>query len=265
MAFAKKAFKNADDIPDDLKGDKLELKDGSFVVLTEVDAGDNTEDVERVKRALKAERKLRDTAEQTARDAGATAEQATKKLEVLEASGSATDEKIANMLKKWEDDKKAAIEAAVNEVESKNAPLRSRLTRYELDNKLAEAFIGKGGLDKRSKRAVTLAKQEGWQLVDGQVVRKDTEGEIMTQTMDEYFGKELLQELPEFYTGSQARGGVGGDGKGKGGDPVGGPKDKPPTRWTNEERASFITTNGIETYMGLLNAEMTAPAPKPEK
>lgn len=249
-----KKFTAFDEIPKDKQADAFELKDGTFVVF---DGTGTAADIEALNKALKAERDLHTETRRTLGETKASLGEATRKLEAFDASGKQTDEKIAAMLTKWEEEKKKAVSDALAEKDKEIVPLRDRLEKYELDNVLESAFKKAGGDDVRTKRAVALAKQEGWQLVDGKAVRKDASGTILTDTPDDFFGKTFKEEFDDWYTGSRADGGAhkGGAGSGTG---KGAAKDAKPTEWTTEQRESFINTNGPAAYQALLDQMLMA-------
>jgi len=250
-----KKFPTLDLVPENARDTAQEMKDGTFVA--DIDEPDANEDVTKLSGALKAVRKERDGFETRARTAETALGDATKKLEVYDASGKQSDEKIASMLTKWDADKTAAVAAAVEIAMRDVTPLREKVSKYELDDKLASAFRNAGGRDVRVLRALVLAKQDGWTLVDGVAVRKDGD-DITTTTPDEYFSKTFRADMPEWYEGSKADGG-GGGGTGSGG---GGPSStKSPTQWSSDERRQFIDANGLPAYSQLLDASMV-PKPK---
>jgi hypothetical protein len=119
-----------------------------------------------------------------------------------------------------------------------------------------------GGVFGATTQAVALAKLNGFQLVDGKVVRK-VGGEIQTTTVTDYFGGEFKTEMQEWYDGSKASGGGASGGAGGGTPPGAGGKTKPPTEWSSAERREYIEANGQEAYRTLLNAQLVeATAPK---
>lgn len=258
MAFKKKAFKTQDEIPEALRGDALALADGTFVVI-EADAGDG----EGAVKALASERELRKQAEAAAAKARDELAEATKKLEAFEASGKQTDQRITEMLEKWRADKDTAVAEALKPVQQQLAEATQRLTRYELDDRLVAAFRKAEGDDARAARALVLAKQDGWQLVDGKVVRVGPDGNPLTQTPDEYFANDLRKDLPEFFKGTRGSGGGGNTGGGGNGGGRGAEQTKPPTEWTADERRSFIEQNGPAAYTTLLDQSMAAQLTKP--
>jgi hypothetical protein len=253
MAYRKKAFKTKDEVPELQRDDALELADGSFVVIEADDSGDSG-----AHKALKAERKLREEAEAAARTARAEAADAVKKLEAFEASGKQTDEKVTALLAKWNKDKDDAVASAIAPLNERINALSGDLSKFQLDDRLVSAFRKSGGVEARSNRALVLAKQDGWQLIDGKVVRKNADGEVMTQNPDEYFVGELKKDLPDFFAGTQADGGGGAGGRMQGGAGAGAPAAGTPTKWTADQRAAFIETNGVQAFNELLDAQLAA-------
>lgn len=255
-------FPKKDDIPAGLESAYVE-KDGEWVLDVELP------DVSTLERTVRKVREERDGFERTAKTAEAKAADLTRKLEAAELSGSQTAPKIAEMLAKWEKDKEEAVAAAVADKEKEIERLAGRVTKYDLDDALAAAFITAGGRDERKGKALIAAKADGWTLVDGKPVRKDENGQVTTATPADYFGTSFKKELPEFYKGSQASGGGGAGGAGGSGN--GAPRvgttgaAKKPTEWTSEERRGFIEENGPEAYRALLNQQIADSALPKEK
>lgn len=258
MAFKKKAFKTQDEIPESLRGEALALADGTFLVIEADGSGDDG-----AVRALAAEREARKAAEVAAAKARDELAEATKKLEALDASGRNTDAKINELLDKWRADKDKAVADALKPLQDQLAEASARLTRYELDDRLVAAFRKAEGDEARAARALVLAKQDGWQLVDGKIVRLGSDGNPLTQTPDEYFANDLREDLPEFFKGTQGSGGGGGNGGGGNGTTRGGDTAKPPTEWSSDERRAFIEQNGPAAYTQLLEKSMAASLTKP--
>lgn len=247
-----KKFTAFAEIPAERQKDALELKDGTFVVPEEATPADTS----KLENALKSERKAKgDLETELAKNKEQLAD-LTRKLEAKEASGQQTDQKISEMLAKWEQDKQAAVSAAVKAVEDRYAPIAEKVTRYELDDKLADAFRKAGGRDERLSRALTLAKQDGWTLVDGVPVRKDEFGQVTTVTPDDYFGKAFKTDVPEFFKGTQGSG--GGAGGTTGGAGPTGPSGKNPTQWSSDERRAFIEANGADAYQKALDSHLAS-------
>lgn len=256
-----KKFTAFDQIPSDKQKDALELKDGSWV-LPEVPE-DVTKSITTLEATVKNLRKERDDFERDAKKAAADLADATRKLEAKEASGQQTDQKISEMLAKWEKDKNDAIAAAVAEKDKQITTLTERVTRYDLDDVLGAAFMAAEGREERRARAIAQAKLDGWTLVDGKPVRKDATGQVTTATPKDYFTTDFKKELPEFYKGSEASGGGAGGGSGSGAGGAGSSTTgKPVTKWTSDERRAYIEKNGPVEFQKLLDAELVAAVNK---
>lgn len=255
-----KKFTAFDQIPTDRQKDALKLEDGSFVL--DVDSDEITTlrtSVQKLEGTLEKVRGEKSAAEKARKDAEDAAANVQRELEARQAGGQLTDAKVKELLDKWEVEKQAAIKAAVEEATKPLGSMQERLTKYELDDVLGSEFIKAGGTEKRRAQAVALAKLNGFQLVDGKVVRK-VNGEIQTTSVTDYFGGEFKTEMQEWYEGSKASGGGAGGGTG-GGAPTGnGGSAKPPTEWTSDERRAYIETNGQEAYRKLLNDQLVAAA-----
>lgn len=247
-----KTFTAFDDIPGELQTKALELKDGSFVVPEEADNS-------ALEKALRAARQERDEARQAAAQAREQVAEAQRKLDTFDATGRQSEEKVAQMLAKWEQDKAKAVADAVAAVEQRLAPLQEKVTRYELDDVLANAFAKHGGRAVKKDAALVLAKAQGWTLVDGRVVRKDANGEVLTESPDDYFGKTFRKDMEEWYEGTKAS---GGGAPGTTGAPTTG-NPKPPTQWDTATRRQYIEEHGADAYTKLLNDELVAKATAP--
>ena len=196
MALALR-FANKADIPAGLEPAYVE-KDGEFVLDVEIP------DTGKLERTVKATREERDAADKRAREAEAKAADLARKLEAAEVSGQQTAPKVAEMLAKWELDKKAAVEAAVAEKDKEIERLSGRVTKYDLDDALAAAFVGAGGREERKAKALIAAKADGWTLVDVKPVRRDENGQITTSTPADYIQAAKQQE--EEYTSCDIHG-----------------------------------------------------------
>jgi hypothetical protein len=256
-----KKFTAFDQIPADRQKDALKLEDGSFAI--DVDSDEITTlrtSVTKLEGTLEKVRGEKSAAEKAKKDAEDAAANVQRELEARQAGGQLTDAKVKELLDKWEVEKQKAIAAAVEEATKPLGSMQERLTKYELDDVLGSEFIKAGGTEKRRAQAVALAKLNGFQLVDGKVVRK-VSGEIQTTSVTDYFGGEFKTEMQEWYDGTKASGGGAGGGTG-GGAPAGGGTGgtKPPTEWSSDERRTFIETNGQDAYRKLLNDQLVAAA-----
>jgi len=262
-----KKFTAFDQIPKDAQKDALELKDGTWVIaeapadLTLLQAS-----VATLEQTVKNIRREKDDAVALAAINGSTAAEAKRLLEAKEASGQQTDVKIADMLKKWEADTAAAVATAVEKKDREIGLLSERVTKYDLDDVLVAAFKESGGRDDRAKRAIAQAKLDGWTLVDGKAVKKDSSGTVLTISAKEFFTTDMKKELPEWYDGTKGDGGGGTGGGGANGSAFrkdGSPKN--PTAMTTDERREFIEQNGPAAYTKLLNESLATNTNSPAK
>lgn len=255
-----KKFTAFDQIPADRQKDALKLEDGSFAL--DVDSDEITTlrtSVQKLESTLEKVRGEKSEAEKARKAAEDAAANVQRELEARQAGGQLTDAKVKELLDKWEVEKQKAIAAAVEEATKPYVADRDRLTKYELDDVLGSEFIKAGGTEKRRAQAVALAKLNGFQLVDGKVVRK-VGGEIQTTSVTDYFSGEFKTEMQEWYEGSKASGGGAGGNTGNGAPAGNGGSAKPPTEWSSEERRTFIETNGQDAYRKLLNDQLVAAA-----
>jgi hypothetical protein len=246
-------------IPEALRDSAVEGKDGAWYAPDpdSVEPGGGSEALERT---VKAVRRERDEAVAKARELQAQLADTTKQLETLQVSGQATDQRVNEMLAKWKKDTEEAVAAAVAERDKQLGTLAERVTKYELDDKLAAAFTKVGGRPERAARALVLAKTDGWKLVDGVAVRVGEDGQPQTISPEDYFGKHFRTEVPEFFAGTAAGGG-GAAGAPRGAAPA--PSTKPPTQWSSDERRAYIETNGPAAYRQLLDAQLAAGTQAP--
>lgn len=188
-------FKTRDEIPEDAREGALELKDGSFAIVTD-DAKDTI---------LKI-RQERDAFKKQAREAADRAEQAERERDAAKASTGDVDKKVAELLTKWEKDTEAKVAAVAQERDT----LRDQLRQVTLVDKARETFVKAGGRPEKADAALKLVRDR-LDLIDGKPVVKDAAGEVTTTTLDDLFGKEFRKEMPEFFAGTKAAGsGVGG-------------------------------------------------------
>jgi hypothetical protein len=261
-----KKFTAFDQIPKEKQKDAVELKDGTFAT-SEVpdDVAALQTSVTTLETTVKALRREKETAETTARTATETAADLQRKLDAKEATGQQTDAKITEMLAKWQKDTEAAVAAAVADKDKQITALSERVTKYDLDDVLGAAFKEAGGREDRRAKAVAQAKLEGWTLVDGRAVRKDSAGQVLTTTTKDFFTGDFKKDVPEWYEGSKADGGGGDGGSGGTGDAFKSGGLPSPTKMTSEQRRAFIDQNGAAAYTAALNAELAASTTTSEK
>lgn len=254
-------FKEFDLIPKDQQPKALKLEGGEYVV-------DDSKDIEALKTTNIAVRGERDTALQAEKDAKKIADDTKRELDAQVATNGKSKEDVAAMLKQWQTDTDTKVAAAVADKDKEIERLSGRVTKYDLDDKLTEKFLGAGGREEKKQRMLVQAKADGWTLEGDVAVRKDSKGVVQTESIEDYFTRVSdPKELGEFFKGSQANGGGGG---GENNTPSGTPAaggDKP-TKWTSDQRRTFIEQKGQPAYRALLDAELVSsatiqPAPTP--
>ena len=141
-------------------------------------------------------------------------------------------------------------------------PLTEKVTKYELDNALIQAFADAGGRSVKHQSMLRLAKND-WTLVDGKPVMRDAAGEISNVSLEDYFSKDFKTREPEYYEGTKAAGG-GAAGVQKDGKRPETPATQP-SKWTSDERRAFIEKNGQQAYRDLLNEQLREAVKPKEK
>lgn len=234
-----KKFTAFDQIPKESQPKALELKDGSFVV-------DEPDEVStRLENSVKETRRERDDAQKELREEREAHSETKRQLDVKSLSGKDIDAQLTARMVEWKKEQDAIREAEKKPLLEKIAKLEGRTTVIDRDDKLKEAFKAAGGDEKKYAPMLRYAKED-WHLVDGKLVRKDADGNIMSTSLEDYFKVEYLAVQPENYIGTQADGGgAGGQSK----LPVNDSKkdakpDKPITQWTPDERQAFKEANG---------------------
>ena len=197
MAFP--TFKTKDEIPEPFRAE-YEEREGAWVA--------KVPDVAKLEETLAKVRTERKDADKAAKEAAERAADLQRKLDVADARGSVDDKKIADMLKKWEEDKTKAVQTVQGDLDAANAKLR----RHLLDDRAKKAFIDAGGRAEKADAALKL-KADRLDLADDQVVVKDGKGEVTTAKVADFWGKEFRAEMPEFFAGTKATGG-GSNGSG---------------------------------------------------
>lgn len=188
------------DVPDNLKGAYIE-KDGKFVLDVDVP------DTSKLEAAVKATRKERDDAVTALRKVEAERDDAKKELDALTADGVTKGKKVTELLEQWKKDTEERVRAAEKAKDEFYAPQVAKVTKYELDDVLVEAFEKAGGRSEKRASMLALAKAQGWALVDGKAVKRDGSGEITNVTLDDFFAKDFKKQEGEYYKGTQAGGG----------------------------------------------------------
>ncbi len=258
-------FTAFDQIPKDKQGGAVELKDGNWAVADVVpELATLQASVTTLETTLKNVRKEKDTAETTAKTATDAAADLRRQLEAKDATGQQTDQKITEMLAKWQKDTETAVTNAVAAKDREIATLSERVTKYDLDDVLGASFKEAGGREDRRVKAIAQAKLDGWTLVDGKAVKKDSNGQVLTTTTKDFFTGDFKKDIPEWYEGSKADGGGSEGGAGGTGGAFRDAGAPAPSKMTSEQRRAFIDANGPAAYTEALNKELFASTqPKP--
>jgi hypothetical protein len=246
MPFPK--FAKQDEIPEAFRSE-YEERNGEW--------HPKVEDTTGLKNSLEAARRERDEFKtklgaETEKSAGLQ-----RQLDAQKAAGGDPDAKISELLAKWEKDKAAAVEAATKPLQEQLGQKDGQLRTLLIDDKLREAFIAAGGRPEKADRAIALNKQH-FDLIDGnRLVKKDAQGNVLTETVEDHFGKTYKAIDPEFYKGTEAAGGGAGGHQQPGPGAANG-LDADPTQWSGEQRAQFIEQNGPEAYRTTLDKHLAA-------
>jgi len=163
-----------------------------------------------LKAALKKERDARAAADKLVKETGDERADLQRRLAALE-SGEDKDkskkllEKFDADLAKIKADAQAALDAA-------NAKLRT----LQLDDKAKAAMLKAGVLPTRVDALLKL-KKESLDLEGDRIVIKNDQGDLTTETVEDYFAKSVKAEMPEWYAGTKATGGGASGGAGRSG------------------------------------------------
>ncbi len=190
-----KTFASLDEIDEALRGEAVELKDGTFALAEDGGAKDTIAKIRRERDDFK--RQVRETEERLA--------ERQREVEALKASSGDVDKKTAELLAKWQKDTETLVGAERVKAEKLEAELR----QVKLIDKAKETFVKLGGRPEKAEAAIKL-NRDRLDLIDGVPVIKDAQGEVTTQTLDDFFGKAFKAEMPEFFVGTQAAGGGAG-------------------------------------------------------
>lgn len=231
-----KKFSAFDQIPKEQQANALELKDGSFALSEEVDTS-------KLENTLTKVRKERDDALELVRTEKEKGAETQRKLDLKEVAGGDTDAKLTARMVEWKKEQDAIKTAEMAPLLAKIATLEGRTTTFDRDDKLKAAFIDAGGNAEKLAPMLRYAKED-WHLVDGRLVRKDGDGNIMSTSLKEYFDVDYKAVQAENYKGTAAEGGGAGGFKNL---PAGDKSAKPETpitKWTPDQRQSFKDANG---------------------
>lgn len=242
-------YESKDKIPDGTKPESIiEGKDGKFHV-------DDSKDIDALKLTNTNIRKDVTRLEGEVGSHKTRADDAERKLAARVNDNTPDQKKIDEMLEQWRRDKDTAVAEAKKPLETKIGDMAKRLDKYEFVDAAEEAFRAEGGDMQYKKRAVAAARTDGFQLEEGKIVKKNEDGTIATQTLNEYFRSDYKREAKDHFVGTKAGGG-GAGGKVATTDLAGGDGDwssKPPMQWTSEQRRDFIEQHGPEAYRERLN------------
>jgi len=220
-----------DEIPEGSRERALELKDGRFVLVEDVDVAPLKAKADELLRETKAERQKRKALEE--------------RLTVIEAEKSAA---AAGLTKDKLDEIVAQAEAKykpyLEELDKTKASLRGE----RLDGRVKAMLAQARAVD--IDAAFKIVSDHFDLTEDGAlVVRTDP-----TATVEDYIGKTLTTKYPFLFAGTLASGG-GANGPRSAGQAA---MAKPLTSWTSEERAAFIDAQGIEAFQARLAQEQVA-------
>jgi len=191
MAFP--IFEKQADIPLGYESE-YEEKDGKWVA--------RVPDVGKLESTLEKVRAEKKDAEKATREAQEKAADIQRQLDIKATAGADVDKKMAAALEKWEKDKESAVKAVQDQLDAVTGKLRA----VNLDDRAKAAFLKAGGRPERADAALKL-KRDRLDLVDDRLVVKDEKGEVTTETVDDLFAKSFRKEMPDFYKGTQAKGG----------------------------------------------------------
>jgi hypothetical protein len=188
--------------------DVYEEKDGKWVP--------KLPDVSKLEETLvkvRAEKSDAEKRAKTAEEAKATAEREREAYKTqLDGLGN-SEAKVAELLKKYDEDVKKAVAAEKERADALDAKVRT----LTLDQKAAEAFVAAGGRPEKAAAALKLYKDR-LDLSEDRPVVKDDKGTVTTRSLDDFFKEDVRKEMPEFYSGTKASGGgAGGINNGTGG------------------------------------------------
>lgn len=220
-----------DEVPEPARQQAIELKDGRFALVEDVDVSPLKAKADELLKETKAERAKRKALED--------------KLAQVEAEKQAvaaglTSEKLAEIIAQAENKYKPVVE----ELNTLKATLRAE----RLDGRV-KTLLGQA-------RAADI--EAAWKVVGDHFDLTD-DGALMVKTdptakAEEYIQRTLATKYPFLFQGTQA---AGGGAAGRGGS-SGGANAKPITQWSSDERAAFIEAQGIDAFQSRLAQEQVA-------
>jgi len=187
-------YKTKDEVPEPFR-DEYEEKGGEWVAkIPAPPAGPTAEDLEKVKKALGAEREAREAAEKAAKEAAREA--AAHKAGVPEEQAKAWREQAYKEIR-------AEVQAEADKVAKQLADAQAETRSYKLDARVKERALAKGVLKERIGDWMDL-NLRAFELDDkGEPVVKDGKG----KTLDDFIAGDLKKARPWLYEGTQASGG----------------------------------------------------------
>lgn len=221
-----------DELPEDRREAAIELKDGRFAYLEDVD-------VSPLKN--KADELLRETKQERAKRKALEEKLALIETEKNAAQAGLTREKLDEIMQQAE----AKYRPVMDELEKTKSALRSE----RLDGRV-KAILGQA----RAADIEAAFKVVGdhFDLTDdgALVVKMDP-----TVGVEDYITKTLTTKYPFLFVGTMAS---GGGASGARGGAATSANAKPITSWSSDERAAFIEAQGIEAFQARLAAEQVA-------
>lgn len=190
-----KTFASLDEIDEPLRGEAVELKDGTFALAED---GGAKETIAKIRRE-------RDEFKRAAREVEDKLAERQREIDALKANTGDVEKKTGALLEQWRKER----DEAVAKVAAEKAALEAELRQVKLIDRAKETFVKLGGRPEKADAAIKL-NRDRLDLIDGTPVVKDEAGEVTTQTLDEFFGKAFKAEMPEFFVGTQAAGGGAG-------------------------------------------------------
>jgi uncharacterized UPF0160 family protein len=195
-------YAKKDEIPKGFE-ELYDEQDGKWV--PKIDAIDDTKNLKSSLEKLKSDKKEAKEAREKAETELADLKRQMQALETGEEK-----DKLKKLLEKFDNDLKAAKKPLEDQV----AELSGKLRAIQLDDKAKEAFIKAGGRPERADAALKLYK-DSLDLAEDRIVVKNEKGEATTQSVEDFWGRKVRTDTPEFFKGTQANGGGAGGGAGK--------------------------------------------------
>jgi len=225
-------FDSVDAVPEDVRPNALALADGKFAVFVEEDVAGLKRNQER----LRVEKQA----------AASKASELEARLAEIEANAAAraagmTDEQIKRIR---------------DEMEAKTAPILAE--RDTLAQRLRELTLDRDVRERMAKAGVRGDRLDALWRLHGSDFDLTDEGTPYVKadpsaSIEDYIGKKLLKDYPEFAVPSAAAG--GGGSRGTGGGAAAG---QDPRGWTSVQKAEYIRTEGVDAFRALVAKAATA-------